>query len=248
MGSAVLFGFNSRFSVATERTIWAVPEVTIGSVPDVGCHYHLNKKRSTGRLLALTGARLKGKEVSGLGISTHFCKAALLPKLCHQLGSCKPDEVGELLDQFMRESGGRGGGKEENRLNIAWEEAEKTGHLAETFVRLAELAPEHKGLLKRACPLSVRVAERLLEEGSNDSHSEALLRAYSVAGNIYFCPEMSRGIEAALLGGGRAAPNWSFPSLDQVPDTIVEHCFSHKFKEGELSLAQLEEKDTTLPY
>ena len=152
MGSAVLFGFNSRFSVATERTIWAVPEVThrptcvllywtsslyfffspklplskssfwgcskwaifiktcpsflpfgipkkfplknwelpmtfqqrnfitllymklcvftkcqivcasrvllflkvtIGSVPDVGCHYHLNKKRSTGRWVSL---------------------------------------------------------------------------------------------------------------------------------------------------------------------------------------------------
>ena len=34
---------------------------------------------------------------------------------------------------------------------------------------------------------------RLLEEGKNDTHSEALLRAYSVAGNIYFCPEMSRG-------------------------------------------------------
>ena len=28
MGSAVLFGFNSNFSVATERTVWAVPEVT----------------------------------------------------------------------------------------------------------------------------------------------------------------------------------------------------------------------------
>ena len=27
MGSAVLFGFNSNFSVATERTVWAVPEV-----------------------------------------------------------------------------------------------------------------------------------------------------------------------------------------------------------------------------
>ena len=34
---------------------------------------------------------------------------------------------------------------------------------------------------------------RLLEDGKKDTHSEALLRAYSVAGNIYFCPEMSRG-------------------------------------------------------
>jgi len=248
MGSAVLFGFNSNFSVATERTVWAVPEVTIGSVPDVGCHYHLNKKASTGRLLALTGARLKGQEVSALGLSTHFCKSSLLPALSNQLASCKPGEVGEVLDQFMRESGGRGGGEEENRLNIAWAEAEQAGHLAGTFARLAELAPEYKNLLTRACPLSVRVTARLLEDGAKDTHSEALLRAYSVAGNIYFCPEMSRGIEAALLGGGRAAPNWSFSSLDKVPDTLVEHCFSNKFKEGQLSLAQLQEKDTSLPY
>jgi len=252
MGSAVLFGFNSNFSVATERTVWAVPEVTIGSVPDVGCHYHLNKKGSTGRLLALTGARLKGREVSALGLSTHFCNSSLLPALTNQLASCKPGEVGELLDQFMRESGGgrggEGGGEEEHRLNIAWAEAEKAGHLAGTFARLAELAPEYGNLLTRACPLSVRVTARLLEDGAKDTHSEALLRAYSVAGNIYFCPEMSRGIEAALLGGGRAAPNWSFSSLEKVPDTLVEHCFSNKFKEGQLSLAQLEEKDTSLPY
>merc|ERR1719370_1467293 len=98
----------------------------------------------------------------------------------------------------MRESGGRGGGEEEHQLNVAWAEAEKAGHLVGTFARLAELAPEQAKLLARACPLSVRVTARLLEDGEKDTHSEALLRAYSVAGNIYFCPEMSRGIESAL--------------------------------------------------
>ena len=29
-------------------------KVTIGSVPDVGCHYYLNKKRSTGRWFSLS--------------------------------------------------------------------------------------------------------------------------------------------------------------------------------------------------
>ena len=72
--------------------------------------------------------------MSALGLSTHFCKSALLPALCTQLAFCKPAEVGEVLDQFMRESGGRGA-EEENRLNIAWAEAEKTGHLAGTFAR-----------------------------------------------------------------------------------------------------------------
>ena len=73
--------------------------------------------------------------MSGLGLSTHFCKSALLPALCNQLASCKPAEVGQVLDEFMRESGGRGGGEEENRLNIAWAEAEKAGHLVGTFAR-----------------------------------------------------------------------------------------------------------------
>ena len=67
-------------------------------------------------------------------MSTHFCKSSLLPALTNQLASCKPAEVGELLDQFMRESGGRERG-EENRLNIAWAEAEEAGHLAGTFAR-----------------------------------------------------------------------------------------------------------------
>ena len=77
---------------------------------------------------------MKGREVSALGLSTHFCKSSLLPELCNQLASCKPAEVEQLLDEFMRESGGRGG-EEENRLNIAWAEAEKVGDLAGTFAR-----------------------------------------------------------------------------------------------------------------
>ena len=42
MGSGVLFGLNSTFSVATERTVWSIPEVTIGGMPDVGVIYHMN--------------------------------------------------------------------------------------------------------------------------------------------------------------------------------------------------------------
>ena len=72
--------------------------------------------------------------MSALGLSTHFCKSSLLPELCNQLASCKLVEVEQLLDEFMQESGGRGG-EEENRLNNAWDEAEKVGDLAGTFAR-----------------------------------------------------------------------------------------------------------------
>ena len=45
MGSAVLFGFNSKFSVATERTIWAVPEVTLYGICN-NFTFLFSKKRS----------------------------------------------------------------------------------------------------------------------------------------------------------------------------------------------------------
>ena len=58
--------------------------------------YH-NFSQIPPRLLALTGARLKGKQVSALGLSTHFCKSSLLPKLCQEMAFCKPGEVGQVL-------------------------------------------------------------------------------------------------------------------------------------------------------
>ena len=39
---------------------------------------HLSKLST--RMLALTGTRLRGKAVSGLGLASHFCSASLLPK------------------------------------------------------------------------------------------------------------------------------------------------------------------------
>ena len=102
---------------------------------------------------------MKGKQVSALGLSTHFCKSSLLPKLCQEMAFCKPGEVGQVLmmmmimkmmmvsqvlmmmmimvgqvlDHFMRESGGSV--EEENQLSSTWSKAEQPGDLAATFAR-----------------------------------------------------------------------------------------------------------------
>ena len=56
MGSGAFLGFNSKFSVATNETIWGVPECQIGYLPDLGSLYHLKRvPANMGRMLALTG-------------------------------------------------------------------------------------------------------------------------------------------------------------------------------------------------
>ena len=58
MGSGTMFGLNSTWSVATERTVWALPEVSIGGMPDVGALYHMYRRQGQlGTMLALTGYR-----------------------------------------------------------------------------------------------------------------------------------------------------------------------------------------------
>src|SRR3569623_1828715 len=61
MGGGVGISCPCRYRVATERTLFAMPETTIGLFPDVGGGRYLSRLRGrSAQYLALTGARLDG--------------------------------------------------------------------------------------------------------------------------------------------------------------------------------------------
>uniref|UniRef100_A0A8C0XMF9 3-hydroxyisobutyryl-CoA hydrolase n=1 Tax=Castor canadensis TaxID=51338 RepID=A0A8C0XMF9_CASCN len=73
MGGGVGVSVHGQFRVATERTLFAMPETGIGLFPDVGGGYFLPRLQGKlGYFLALTGFRLKGRDVYRAGIATHF--------------------------------------------------------------------------------------------------------------------------------------------------------------------------------
>ena len=59
---------------------------------------------------------------------------------------------------------------------------------------------------------------------------------------------MKRGIEAALLSGGKKKPDWKMKTLADVPEDLVEFCFQNDFKEGIMTLDQLTDRNTENPY
>jgi 3-hydroxyisobutyryl-CoA hydrolase len=61
---------NGPFVVATERTLLAMPETSIGFYPDSGSAHFL--KGNFGLFLGLTGFRLKGADVFHAGLATHY--------------------------------------------------------------------------------------------------------------------------------------------------------------------------------
>ena len=63
---------NGKFRVATESTMFAMPECAIGLVPDVGGGFFLPRlPGQLGMFLGLTGHRLKGWDCLKAGIATH---------------------------------------------------------------------------------------------------------------------------------------------------------------------------------
>lgn len=82
MGGGVGLSVHGLFRVATERTLFAMPETAIGLFPDVGGGYFLPRLGGKlGLYLALTGYRLKGGDVFRSGVATHMCSSTLLPAL-----------------------------------------------------------------------------------------------------------------------------------------------------------------------
>ena len=76
MGGGVGISVHGSHRVATERTLFAMPETGIGLFPDVGGGWFLPRLGPPlGMWLALTGERLKGGDVCSAGIATNFCES-----------------------------------------------------------------------------------------------------------------------------------------------------------------------------
>ena len=87
MGGGVGLSINAPFRIATENTVFAMPETTIGFFPDVGASFFLPRMDGQlGMYLALTSEQLKGPNVFYAGVATHYLHSSSLPDLEARLG------------------------------------------------------------------------------------------------------------------------------------------------------------------
>lgn len=73
LGGGVALSLPASHRIATESTVFAMPETGIGFFPDVGASHFFNwLPGKLGLYLAMTGTRLYGKDVLASGFATHF--------------------------------------------------------------------------------------------------------------------------------------------------------------------------------
>jgi 3-hydroxyisobutyryl-CoA hydrolase len=102
MGGGVGLSVHGKYRVATERTMFAMPETAIGLFPDVGGSYFLPRLNGKlGLYLGLTGFRLKGRDVQKAGVATHYIESSKLDELETELVGCQSDlAVSKILYKY----------------------------------------------------------------------------------------------------------------------------------------------------
>ena len=90
MGGGVGVSCHSPIRIATEKSMYAMPETAIGFFCDVGGSYFLSRVKNNvclGMYLGLTGHRLKAQELLQWGVATHYVTTDKLDELREDITS-----------------------------------------------------------------------------------------------------------------------------------------------------------------
>ncbi|NXW90614.1 HIBCH protein, partial [Alopecoenas beccarii] len=233
MGGGVGVSVHGHFRVATEKTIFAMPETAIGLFPDVGGGYFLPRlSGKMGYLLALTGFRLKGRDVLKAGIATHFVDCEKIPALEKDLIALKSpstENIADLLNSYHVKS--RVGQEKEFVLAEHMEKINSifSANSVEEIVKKLKqdgspFAIEQLETLNKMSPTSLKITLRQLREGASMSLQEVLRMEYRLSQACLKRHDFYEGVRAVLIDKDRS-PRWKPAALEEVSDEFLDNCF-----------------------
>jgi enoyl-CoA hydratase len=227
MGGGVGIACPCRFRVATERTVFAMPETTIGLFPDVGGGRYLSRLR--GRLaqfLALTGARLSGAECLALRLATHYLRSDQLEEAKERI-IAQPFRTEAILDEMSvqapPEARIMGRLKDIDRLFVS-------DRLEDILAALdgdgGAWAAEQAETIRAKSPTACKVSLKLLVESQYQLHFiDEMKLEYAIMVRLIRHPDFREGVRALLIDKDNA-PQWQPDDPAAISDAEVDAFFA----------------------
>jgi 3-hydroxyisobutyryl-CoA hydrolase len=252
MGGGVGLSVHAPFRIATENTIFAMPETTIGFFPDVGASFFLPRMEGNiGTYLALTSEQLKGVDVFYLGIATHYIHSSTLPALESRLAELQfPDYLSQnerykIINSTIEEFST---GLPSPRPHISGELRKTIRHCFSTeqasihtilaslqevketspSADLKDWADKTIKTLHTRSPIAVHVALHQMRVGRTWSIAETFQREYDIAATFMKHPDFVEGVTARLIERKKERPNWQPNKLEDVTEDQVNEFFKRR--------------------
>ncbi|KAJ0053472.1 hypothetical protein Pint_01394 [Pistacia integerrima] len=252
MGGGASLMVPMKFKVVTEKTVFSTPEASIGFHTDCGFSFmHSRLPGHLGEFLALTGARLNGRELVGARIATHFVpseKMAELEKRLISLNTGDENAVKSAIEEFSEEVQRDEGSVlfQKSIINECFSK-DTVSEIIKSFE--AEAGKEGNGWigpllegLKRSSPTGLKITLRSVREGRKQTLAECLKKEFRLTINILrttISGDVYEGIRALTIDKDNA-PKWDPPTLEEVDDGKLDLVFQPFEEDLEL---QIPEKD-----
>lgn len=266
MGGGVGLSVHAPFRIATEKTVFAMPETTIGFFPDVGGSFCLPRlDGEVGTYLALTSERLHGVQAFYAGIATHYIDSSVLAQMTTRLSELVFHDAADLPERLQLINSTISEFTSSLPSPDSYEAAKYgnlTGTLREAIDRafkhdtieeilgalqkesesadatVAEWAKATQKTIAMRSPTSLRVTLRQLREGRKWNISETFVREHKIASRFMAHPDFVEGVSARLINKPPTKPEWKPASLAEVSNADVDEFFVVPHDEEALSLIE----------
>ncbi|XP_059433889.1 3-hydroxyisobutyryl-CoA hydrolase 1-like [Corylus avellana] len=239
MGGGAGASIHGRFRVATENSVFAMPETALGLFPDVGASYFLSRLPGFfGEYAGLTGTRLDGAEMLACGLATHFVpspRLSLLEEALHKIDSSDPAIISAIIDKYSQKPYL----KEQSayhRLDVIDRcfsrrtveeilsalEREALNNTKDDWISAAIQS------LKQASPMSLKISLRAIRQGRLQGVGQCLVSEYRMVCHVLrgkVSKDFMEGCRALLLDKDKN-PKWEPSKLELISDDMVNSYFS----------------------
>lgn len=264
MGGGVGLSVHAPFRIATERTVYAMPETTIGFFPDVGGSFALPRlDGEIGTYLALTSERLMGVQAFYAGIATHYVDSSVLAPLTTRLSELVFDDSADLderlnlvnktiaeytsnlpaPDSYEKAKYGNLTGELRTAIDdcFRYDTVEEIIEALKKKSESGSLQQWAKDTLKTMSirsPTSLKVTLEQLRRGKDWDIDTTFITEHSMATHFMAHPDFVEGVSARLINKPPTEPKWNPASLADVSDSDVSKFFKAPGNVSQLALIE----------
>jgi enoyl-CoA hydratase len=214
MGGGVGVSLHGSRRVASEKAVFAMPEVGIGFFPDVGATYALPRvPHRIGAAMAATGLRADGADMAALGLATAYVESRKLPALAAALE--RPGDADALIGEFASRPPPSKLLAEAETIGQSFAQADAASVIAALERRDSEFSRRLREMMATKSPTSLAIALRQMQIGANLLFEDAMRVEFRIVTRICRGHDFYEGVRAAIVDKDNR-PQWR-PAAGENP-------------------------------
>lgn len=233
MGGGVGLTWHSPVRVATDNSMYAMPETAIGFFTDVGGSYFLSRVRddiSLGLYLGLTGQRVKARDLVKWGIATHFIESDKMQQLYSEIksgvnASSSDAEIDEIVNSLSDQSAASEPIENLAEIKAIFQADSIQAIMDRLQAADSEFGAKTRKMMTYMSPLALSVVFEQIKRGAQMNEKQVFEMEYKISQGFMNHTEFFEGVRALLVDKDKN-PQWKHANVNEVSPDEVDFFFN----------------------